>query len=61
MSSRRGSGGIAGMSSRMRVLSGLAVRFRSAGDSGDARRAAGLRLLLPVDDELRAKIRAELA
>jgi regulator of sirC expression with transglutaminase-like and TPR domain len=43
------------------VLSGLATRFQAAGAAADARRAAGLRLLLPVDDDLRAKIRAELA
>jgi regulator of sirC expression with transglutaminase-like and TPR domain len=43
------------------VLSGLAARYRASGDERAGRRAAGLRLLLPVDDDLRERIRAELA
>jgi hypothetical protein len=41
------------------LLGGLAGAWRAAGDLSRARRAAGLRLLLPLDPELRARVLEE--
>jgi hypothetical protein len=43
------------------VLGGLAAAWRVAGRLERARRAAGLRLLLPLDDPLRAAVEDDLA
>jgi hypothetical protein len=43
------------------ALSRLAPALESAGRHAAARRAAGLRLLLPLDADLRARVRRELA
>lgn len=42
------------------VLSGLAGAWRATGDLSRARRASGLRLLLPLGDRLRALVREEV-
>jgi hypothetical protein len=43
------------------VLDGLATAWQEAGDYERARRAAGLRLLLPLSAELRAAVHADMA
>jgi hypothetical protein len=42
------------------VLTALASAWRAAGESAAARRASGLRLLLPLDEALRGQVRREL-
>jgi hypothetical protein len=42
------------------VLTALATVWRAAGASAAARRASGLRLLLPLDEALRRQVRQEL-
>lgn len=42
------------------VLTGLAAAWARDGDRTRARQAAGLRLLLPLDEDLRARLRGEL-
>jgi Transglutaminase-like superfamily len=43
------------------VLGGLAAAWRAAGERERARRAAGLRLLLPLGDDLRTAVREDVA
>jgi hypothetical protein len=53
-------GDVCGHQLAFAVLSGLGAAWQAAGDTPRAQRAYGLRLLLPLDDAMQARVRAEI-